>query len=92
MPLVNDWQDLRGRLLAALIRLEDRLSPDQAALIHEFIDAGEWGLALEQIADALSEDEIGLRDDERVELLALNTRMGMGDRVPHALTFCPSLS
>jgi hypothetical protein len=44
-----------------------------------------------QIADVLSEDEIGLRDDERAELLALNTRMDMGDRVPHALAFCPPL-
>lgn len=89
---MNDWQDLRGLLLAVLIRLEDRLPPDQVALIHEFIDAGEWCLALEQIADVLSEDEIGLRDDERADLLSLNTRMDMGNRVPQALTFCPSLS
>lgn len=88
---MNDWQDLSGRPFAVLIRLEDRLAVDQATLIHEFIDVGELGLALEQMADVLSEDEIRLRDNERAEMLALNTRMGMGDRVPHALTFCPTI-
>lgn len=90
MPLV-DAPELRGRLFAVLVWLDDRLPADQATLIHEFVDVGEWGLALEQIADVLSEDEIGLRDDERAELLALNSRMEMGDRVPHALGFCPPL-
>lgn len=68
MPLV-DALEIRGRLLAVLNRREVRLPASQATLIHELVGAGEWGLALEQIADVLSEDEIGLRDDERTELL-----------------------
>ncbi|WP_263729855.1 MafI family immunity protein [Cellulomonas sp. SG140] len=86
-----DALELRGRLFAMLVCLDDRLPADQAALIHKFVDVGEWGLALEQIADVLSEDEIGLHDEERAELLAHNSRMEMGDRVPNALGLCPSI-
>lgn len=50
---------------------------------------GELGLALEQIADVLSEDQLPLAPDERSDMLALVERMEMGARVPHALTFCP---
>lgn len=90
MPLV-DAIDLRGRLLGALIRLEVRLPAGQVTFIHEYIDAGEWLLALEQLADVLAEDEIGLRDDERAELLALNASTGMGRRVPDVLGGCPAI-
>ncbi|WP_019136143.1 MafI family immunity protein [Cellulomonas massiliensis] len=86
-----DAVDLRGRLLGALIRLEDRLPADQVTFVHEYVDAGEWVLALEQLADVLSEDEIGLPDDERAELLALNDAMGLGGRVADALEACPSV-
>jgi hypothetical protein len=58
-------------------------------LIAEFIDAGELGLALEQIADVLSEDELPISSTERSDLLDLNARMQMDDRVPGALRFCP---
>ncbi len=83
---------MRGRLGIAVTRIEDRMTADQAGYIRELIAADEWGLALEQIADVLSEHEAGLRDDERDQLLALNRRMGMGDRVPGALSLCPRIS
>src|SRR5665648_548610 len=92
IPLVDDWKDLRGRLLGILIRLEDRLAPSQVVFIHELIDVGEWGVALEAIADVLAEDEVEIHDDEREDLLMLNGRLGMGERVPHALSFCPPRS
>jgi len=46
-------------------------------------------LALEQIADVLSEDEQPLTTDERSDMLALVERMKMGERVPNALAFWP---
>ncbi len=55
----------------------------------EFIDVGEFGLALEQIADVLSEDEQPLTPDERSDMLALARRMKMGGRVPRVLEYCP---
>ena len=83
---------IRDDLVGLLNRLGDRLAMDQVVFIDELINAGERVLALEQIADVLSEDEIGLLDGERDDLIALNTRLGMGDRVPHALVFCPAIS
>jgi hypothetical protein len=46
---------LQGVLRGLLIRLSDRFSDQDLLLIAEFIDANELGLALEQMADALSE-------------------------------------
>lgn len=86
---MNHRSEIRGQLLGMLIRLEDRLAPGQVTFVQELIDADEWGVALEQIADVLAEDEVTLHDDERADLVALNDRMGMGSRVPGALTLCP---
>lgn len=72
-----------------LIRLDDRLPGKDVTLIAEFIDANELGLALEQIAEVLCEDEQPLTSDERSDMLALVERMQMDDRVSRALAFCP---
>ena len=77
-------------MFGLLTRLDDRLTRRDSTLIHEFIDVGEFGLALEQIADVLSEDEVPISGAERADMLALNTDMQMGDRVPGALQLCPS--
>jgi hypothetical protein len=53
-------------------------------LISEFVDVGGLGLALEQIADVLSEDDHAMTGDERADMLALVSRMRMDDRVPRA--------
>jgi len=83
------FDEIAGVLRGLLIRLDDRLALRDITLISEFIDAGELGLALEQIADVLSEDEHALTRDERADMLSLVSRMRMDDRVPRALTFCP---
>jgi hypothetical protein len=85
----GSYEDIAGRLRGLLIRLDDRLPGKDVTLIAEFIDAGEFGLALEQMADVLSEDKQPLATDERTDMLALVERMQMGDRVPDALRFCP---
>src|SRR5271154_5074866 len=43
------YEDLRGRLFGLLILLEDRMEKQDAALIHQFIAADEYGLALEEL-------------------------------------------
>ncbi len=83
------YEEIAGHLHGLLARLDDRLAGKDVTLIAEFIDANELGLALEQMADALSEDEQSLAPDERADMLALVERMEMGDRVPQALMFCP---
>ena len=83
------YEEIAGLLHGLLIRLDDRLPGKDVTLIAEFIDANELGLALEQMADVLSEDERPLTRDERADMLALADRMQMDDRVPRALAFCP---
>jgi hypothetical protein len=84
------YEEIAGLLHGLLIRLDDRLPGKDVTLIAEFIDANELGLALEQLADVLSEAEQPLSPDERADMLALVDRMQMGDRVPRALEFCPA--
>jgi hypothetical protein len=83
------YEDLAGRLYGLLIGLSDRLNGKQAQLLHDFIDVGEYGLALEELAGALAQDTIAITDQERSDMLALTRQMKTGDIVPHALGFCP---
>jgi len=83
------YEEIAGVLHGLLIQLDDRLPGKDVTLIAEDIDANELGLALEQVADVLSEDERPLTPDERADMLALADRMQMGDRVRRALAFCP---
>ena len=44
------YEDLAGRLYGLVVRLSGRLHADQARWLHHVIDAGEYGLALEDMA------------------------------------------
>ena len=46
------YEDLAGRLYGLLIALDDRIGRAQPQLLHHFIEVGEYGLALEEIAGA----------------------------------------
>lgn len=83
-------EEIAGKLRGLLIRLDDRLPGKDVTLIAEFIDANELGLALEQMADVLSEEEQPLSADERADMLALVDTMQMDERVPRALALCPA--
>jgi len=84
------YEDIAGRLRGLLIRMSDRLTTKDQVLIVEFIDANEPGVALEQMAAGLSEDEKPLSADERSDMMALADRMNLGQRVSRALALCPS--
>jgi len=86
----GSFDEIAGILRGLLIRLEDRLLRKDITLIAEFIDVGELGLALEQMADVLSEDELPITADERADMLGLVARMQMGGRVHQALLLCPT--
>ena len=84
------YEDLAGRLYGLLITLDDRLGGEQAHEFHHYIEVGEYGLALEEIAGALAQHAIAITDQEREDMLALVRHMKMDDDlVPRALTFCP---
>jgi hypothetical protein len=44
------YDELAGRLYGLLIGLDHRIGSEQARLLHHFIEVGEYGLALEEIA------------------------------------------
>jgi hypothetical protein len=83
------YEDLAGRLYGLLIELEDRLGREDAQQLHHFIEVGEYGLALEEIAGALAQAKVPITDQERGDMLALTATMKMDDLVPRALGFCP---
>jgi hypothetical protein len=85
------FEDLAGRRYGLLIMLEDRIDREQAGLLHEFIEAGEYGLALEEIAGTLAQDTAAITHSERGGMLALAGQMEIGDLVSRALAFCPRL-
>jgi hypothetical protein len=82
-------EDLAGRLYGLLIGLDDRLDREAARQLHRFIEVGEYGLALEEIAGALAYAKVAITDQERSDMLALTATMNMDDLVPRALGFCP---
>ena len=59
------YEDMAGRLYGLLIGLDDRIGSEQAQLLHHFIDVGEYGLALEEIAGTLAQDAIAITGQER---------------------------
>jgi hypothetical protein len=83
------YEDLAGRLCGLLIGLADRLGRQDAREFHHFIEVGEYGLALEEIAGALAQAKAPVTDRERSDILGLAATMDMDDLVPRALGFCP---
>jgi hypothetical protein len=79
------YEDVQGQLFGLLVRLGDRIGDRDKQLLHEFIDAGEFGPALEQMADLLAEAKARLTENERDDLLTLVQVMKMIDRVPRAI-------
>jgi len=84
------YEDLAGRLYGLVIRLSDRLPAVQAQWLHHVTEAGEYGLALEDMAGLLARGQIAITSQERRDMLALAGRMkAEGDAVRQALESCP---
>lgn len=84
-----DRLDLEARLATFGASVGDRLTDDQRSWFAEFIDAGEYGIALEMLADWLSEAEAPMFQAERTEAEALSKSMGNEERVLGPLNLCP---
>ena len=75
---VQHRSEIRGQLLGVLMRIEDRITFDQAKLIRGVIDVDELGVALEQSADVLLRTRWGCATNATIFLM-LNGRLGMGE-------------
>ena len=82
--------DLTGRLRGLVILLGDRLTPEQAHGADAYIDASEFGVALETLADWLSEDATPIPDDIRRDFERLSAQIGIVERVMRPLGLCPA--
>jgi hypothetical protein len=81
--------DLTGRLRGLVILLDEKIATDHVRVADELIDASEFGLALEVLADWLSEDETPLSDELRADFDRLATQLGNHERVMTPLALCP---
>ena len=85
----ENYEDLAGRLYGLLISLDDRLDREKARMLYNFIEVGEYGLALEEIVGTLCRHKTPITSQERSDVLALTRTMGMDDLIPRALRSCP---
>lgn len=82
------YEDLHGRLLGLLILVEDRLG-EHAGYVHNVIDAGEYELALEDIAGILAYDRAPVTSQERDDIMTLSRLMHIDDLIDSKLRSCP---
>ena len=82
--------DLTGRLHGLVILLGSRLTLDQARSVDKQIDASELGLALEKLADWLSQDATAIPEDIRRDFEKISQQMGNVERVMRPLDLCPA--
>ena len=82
-------EDLHRRLSGLVILLEPRMKSEDANLICHFVEVGEYGLALEELADHLALAGTPITDQERNDMMALTAKMQMDDNVLLTLAFCP---
>jgi hypothetical protein len=68
---------LAGRLYGLVISFSDRPPADQARWLYHVVEAGEYGLALEDLAAMLAHDRIVVTDQERGDIVALARQIGM---------------
>jgi hypothetical protein len=68
-----------------LLRFEDRLPAEEAGELTDCLERRLYGLALEWLADAVSERGVPVETDERADMLTLAQRMGISPYVEKAL-------
>jgi hypothetical protein len=85
----QSFGETKDRVRTLGIRLAPWLSVEQRVWFDEFLVAGELGLALEMLADWLSEESLPVNRQSREEFEHLSTHLGNHDRVMSPLAACP---
>ena len=84
------YEEIAGPLYGLLIRLDDRLSGKDVALIAEVIEANELGLPQNSWPTYSASTCSHCRQTSRPTCSPLADRMQARDRIPRALEFCPA--
>jgi hypothetical protein len=77
--------DIDQPLRLLLLRFEDRLPAEEAGELTDCLERRLYGLALEWLADAVSERALPVGAEERAEMLTLAQRMDISPYVEKAL-------
>jgi hypothetical protein len=72
-----------------VIRLSDRIPADRAGWVHHVTEAGEYALALEDLAAILAHGKTAITDPERADMLTLGTGMTLRHDLAGVLGACP---
>jgi hypothetical protein len=70
-----------------VIRFSDRMPADKAGWVHHVTEAGEYALALEDLAAILALGKIAITGQERADMLTL----GEGMTLRHDLAGCSGM-
>ena len=82
--------DLAGRLRGLVILLDEQLTVEQCRAVEEHIDADDFTVALEALADRLAADEAPIPDDIRRDFERISSQLGNTERVMTAINeHCP---
>jgi hypothetical protein len=84
-----DHADVTGRIRGLVIMLDDKVTIEQSRSVDEMIDASEFGVALQALADYLAESSTALPDDLRLDFERLASKMEIRDAVMETLSRCP---
>jgi hypothetical protein len=71
------FEAFAGRLYALVTIFFDRLPADQTEWLHHVVEAGEYGLAMEDLAAMIAYGKITVTDQERGDIAALGRQMRM---------------
>ncbi|MBB5801330.1 hypothetical protein F4560_001098 [Saccharothrix ecbatanensis] len=74
---VMDWEGVAAGLRALTIELGPLLPPDDARNTWELVDAGEYGIALENLCTQLYEYDIAVSGDHRQRFAAIGVQLGL---------------
>jgi hypothetical protein len=84
-----DHADLTGRLRGLVIMLDDKITIEQTRYVDESIDASEFGIALQTLAEYLAESATPIPEDLRLDFERLASKMEIRDAVMNVLAGCP---
>jgi hypothetical protein len=78
---VTDWDSAVGALRAVVVRVESDLPPGDVQSVWELIDAGELGVAFENLCTQIYEYEVAVDQATRSSLTAIGEYLGLDKRL-----------
>ena len=78
----TDHVDLQMRLRLLASKLSPCLSETEEAQVHEFLDAAEFGIALEEVIAIVIDKQSPISQEVHAECLELARAMGLIDTIP----------